>query len=496
MGRIYIQIFLVLFFSTTAIGQVYPTGLSSDTVSIPYIFNGQSLDISFSVYKPSAYDSASSPLLIAIHGSGGTGSGTINNLIDIADRRNTLIIAPDFGLSSIQLAMGKHFDPIDWCSQEFPFTHIFKYLYHHVLNIEGRFSIPSYLIGFSSGGQMVTRYMFLRQAHVDSIPIQMAVSANPYFYTFPTDSFMGTPMHYGCGTLLLPRSANPCFGSDSLYSFFCNDYIIQYYNENYGILIGTADTQPLNDPGCPNAQGPNRYERAVNFFNFCDSNAINRSTSLQWGYAEVPAVGHNENLLYNSKNLPTDTSTIAERLLFDTPYHSVPSIGPIASFNADSTIIQVNDTVHFTNLSTNAINFIWDFGDSTNLNFSVNPYHVYTTPGLYSVRLSAIGTSGCSNWYQKKHYITVTNGVGIAEYSDRNILISPNPSTDIFELHGLRGNYISFDIHNFLGQFVCSGNLIEKESESLDLKYFSDGIYLLSLQSREGVFSTYKLVKN
>lgn len=86
------------------------------------------------------------------------------------------------------------------------------------------------MIGFSAGGQFVSRYLLTRQLYIDSIPLRMAVSANQYFYTFPTDTFNGVAMPWMCGFIPVQHNA---FGAgylpyaDSLYSFFA---MITHYN--------------------------------------------------------------------------------------------------------------------------------------------------------------------------------------------------------------------------------------------------------------------------
>jgi hypothetical protein len=55
-----------------------------------------------------------------------------------------------------------------------------------------------------------------------------------------------------------------------------------------------------------------------------------------------------------------------------------------------------NDEIHFMNYSTNAIQFIWDFGDGSNSEF-FEPNHTYTKFSNYDVRLVAISDWGCSD---------------------------------------------------------------------------------------------------
>lgn len=71
-------------------------------------------------------------------------------------------------------------------------------------------------------------------------------------------------------------------------------------------------------------------------------------------------------------------------------YPSAPTCG--FSYNA------VNTTVTFTNTSTGAVSYLWDFGDSQS-STAANPSNVYATNGNYTVTLSVTnpcGTTSCS----------------------------------------------------------------------------------------------------
>ena len=75
---------------------------------------------------------------------------------------------------------------------------------------------------------------------------------------------------------------------------------------------------------------------------------------------------------------------------------NVTMIKPIASFNSDLQIGQVPFDVHFTNTSTNAKNYFWNFGDTTAISILVNPSHIYNNEGLYKVILVA-ENNGCTD---------------------------------------------------------------------------------------------------
>lgn len=66
---------------------------------------------------------------------------------------------------------------------------------------------------------------------------------------------------------------------------------------------------------------------------------------------------------------------------------------PIADFDYDTlTCVQVSEA--YTNLSTNAVNYFWDFDDGFTTSL-ISPQHAYVNPGFYDIELIAETTAGC-----------------------------------------------------------------------------------------------------
>ncbi len=63
-------------------------------------------------------------------------------------------------------------------------------------------------------------------------------------------------------------------------------------------------------------------------------------------------------------------------------------------------------TVNFTDLSTGATTWAWDFGDGGTSN-GQNPTHTYQNPGVYTVTLVIGDNNGCSDTHVELNYITV-----------------------------------------------------------------------------------------
>ncbi|MBL4625918.1 MAG: M4 family metallopeptidase, partial [Flavobacteriales bacterium] len=83
-----------------------------------------------------------------------------------------------------------------------------------------------------------------------------------------------------------------------------------------------------------------------------------------------------------------------------------------ANFTSDITYsCSVPATVNFTDLSINAVNYAWDFGDGTT-STSANISHTYISAGSYTVRLiaSGIGCASTPDTIEIANYITIVNG--------------------------------------------------------------------------------------
>jgi gliding motility-associated-like protein len=70
---------------------------------------------------------------------------------------------------------------------------------------------------------------------------------------------------------------------------------------------------------------------------------------------------------------------------------------PNTFFTAAPPIVCNHDTVFFSNQTTGATNYVWDFGDGGSSG-ATNPYHIYTTSGTYTITLHAYN-NGCDSAY-------------------------------------------------------------------------------------------------
>ena len=146
--------------------------------------------------------------------------------------------------------------------------------------------------------------------------------------------------------------------------------------------------------------------------------------------------------------------------------------------------------VTFTNQSSNAANYIWDFGDpasgSNNTSNQPNPSHTFNLKGNYSVKLQSRSIDGCAKDTIYSSYIKV-DGVGIneKELKPKLIIIYPNPTRDAILVTGYEGLLIKekslmFAIYNVLSEEVVKGFLTDKEAK-IKLSGLPSGLYYLKI---------------
>ncbi|MEO1413528.1 MAG: PKD domain-containing protein, partial [Bacteroidota bacterium] len=151
----------------------------------------------------------------------------------------------------------------------------------------------------------------------------------------------------------------------------------------------TISTAPTADFSADNVSGC--APLVVQFNNLSSLNATNYSWSFPGGdpstsTLENPVVTYNTAGTYDvvltvSNAAGSDMVSLSNYITVD----DVPSIGFSSSVNGT--------TVDFTNTTTNATTYSWDFGDG-NGSTDVNPTHIYAMDGSYTVVLTATNACG------------------------------------------------------------------------------------------------------
>jgi PKD repeat protein len=110
-------------------------------------------------------------------------------------------------------------------------------------------------------------------------------------------------------------------------------------------------------------------------------------------------------------------------------------VDPHADFSISSSSVEPGVDVYFTNLSTDADSYSWDFGDGYN-SYDVSPVHYYDAEGTYTISLTASHHGGGSDVAQQTidvHYLTDLE-ITVAEWNSNYIVeyIVPNASVRLY----------------------------------------------------------------
>jgi len=154
---------------------------------------------------------------------------------------------------------------------------------------------------------------------------------------------------------------------------------------------------------------------------------------------------------------------------------------PTAAFTSDKTEYNLlENEVSFLNLSQNASNYLWDFGDSNELSDAMNPRHEYpyTQGGVYVVTLIAMnGANGCADTMQKTITIHETEVFYIADAftpdgNGLNELFLPVITA------GIDPKFYGFDIYNRWGERIfTTENIYEGWDGTFKGKKVENGVY-------------------
>lgn len=145
-------------------------------------------------------------------------------------------------------------------------------------------------------------------------------------------------------------------------------------------------------------------------------------------------------------------------------------------------------TVSFTNSSEGVDTYLWDFGDETT-STEVDPVHVYSEDGSYTVTLTA--TSDCGSDEVQQEVVVTTS---IDSETVRGLDVFPNPTDGFINIISDKeiSNIIITDIS---GRVVMTFNGENRNDITIDTEHLPSGIYMLKLVQENNTIVS-KIIKN
>ena len=149
--------------------------------------------------------------------------------------------------------------------------------------------------------------------------------------------------------------------------------------------------------------------------------------------------------------------------------------------------IEVGLPSQFVNLTENAVNCVWNWGDATqNTQGICTPLHIYEATGSYDLTLTVTNDENCTRSITKQINVYP---VGIEGFERKNIQIYPNPVNE--ELYIISENLdiqnFNISLYNNLGKQVWEGEKTNfLNTKILDMRNFSSGVYFLKIVDENG----------
>jgi len=134
--------------------------------------------------------------------------------------------------------------------------------------------------------------------------------------------------------------------------------------------------------------------------NFTNTSIGAVSYNWNFGNGNFSTLSNPQNVFVNPGNYSvvlTATSLSGQTNTFSMAISALP--GPVVGFSvSDNDGCEDQSTFLFTNTSTGAVSYFWDFDDGTSA-IQANPNKIYNTPGNYNVSLMATNAVGCQSVY-------------------------------------------------------------------------------------------------
>jgi len=151
---------------------------------------------------------------------------------------------------------------------------------------------------------------------------------------------------------------------------------------------------------------------------------------------------------------------------------------PVADFNVTADGYEVT----LTNLSLNATDYTWDFGDG-HTSTETEPVHTYAAAGTYTITLIA---EYCDYTDTVEASVTIIS-TGIQSDLETILKLYPNPVSDQLTIHISAFDYIT--LVNALGQNTVPDFTIAAGTTTIDFSDYSPGMYLLVIAIDGEIYS-------
>ena len=137
------------------------------------------------------------------------------------------------------------------------------------------------------------------------------------------------------------------------------------------------------------------------------------------------------------------------------------------------------------------VSWSWDFGDGTTGTGPAQT-HEYTANGTYTVCLTVLTSSQCTDQYCTT--VEIDCMVGLSETDVNTFTLYPNPVTDYLTVDLLQSGSINYRIIGVNGVEYFHGDFKSSTSHTIDVQNLQKGIYLIEFDVN-GQLSSERFIK-
>lgn len=172
------------------------------------------------------------------------------------------------------------------------------------------------------------------------------------------------------------------------------------------------------------------------------------------------------------------------------PCVSLPDTAIAYPVNSAFTYTDTNNTYYFIDQSSDAVSWLWDFGDG-NTSTQQNPVHTYANNNPRTVTLT-INNGSCSS----SQNISGTIGIYSPNFTPPTVMLYPNPTNNwvTVDLNRAIQEDLTIQIYTITGQVLQTATLTAgTQSFTLDVEALPSGVYNVHVQGLQ--FSESRLLR-
>ncbi|TAF63049.1 MAG: PKD domain-containing protein [Cytophagales bacterium] len=163
-----------------------------------------------------------------------------------------------------------------------------------------------------------------------------------------------------------------------------------------------------------------------------------------------------------------------------------------SSFSTNDTLGLPPFTAKFNNQNTNAVSYVWDFGNGVK-STDASPSYTYTSAGDYVVKYQALNLNGCGTIVSKTIKVLSVTDLDVNTTALPAIRTYPNPATERLFLQNTTSELFQLRIFNTQGVLIHSIILDAKDTQMIDVNNWSSGVYMI-VAEQKGIVSSYRVM--